>query len=209
MDAQDEPSGQAIQLLLEAVPHFDGLTNESLAAMMSDYLGAGHDPMTTIVRLLIDYAMVRPDELSRARQETARHLRAAAAAVREARKSFLPFLERHKTPFDMDGLATIADDLDRRAVNMKPHTPPIVRGRGRPESKQFNCFVLIARIFFEQQTGEAARANYNKGNGEYDSPFIRYVEQYAAELNPAPGWPQGRRARGRQVKKVLDRLAGK
>src|SRR5262249_44954251 len=133
------------------------------------------------------------------------HLRTAAGEIRLAADVLPSALRRDwRAPFDIEGLAKMSEDLDRRAADIEPPSDFPARRRGRPSLREFNCFVLIMKEVFEN-TGHTATANYNPIEQEYYSLFIDVVELYFSKLRSIPRtWPQHRKGRSRQIKSVLD-----
>lgn len=200
--------------LLNTLPGF-----KMLGPLAKTFLLGPHLDVDYLLRVLSAHAAQGYGEFFQRSQTAAKHLRAAARAVRKARQSCAPALRGHanrESIFDIEGLAKIADDLDTRATNMEPgyfsvpvnctSPPPLTscRGRGRPGYNEFNSFVLIMKWEFER-TGSRATANYNDAQGEYCSPFINFLEEHFSKLKALPpAWPKDRKARARQIKSVLD-----
>jgi hypothetical protein len=167
-----------IDLLIDGLPHFDGLDEGKVSKMLSE-LRAQDDPIGLMLGLLRDHAALQLDDLARERQNAAKELRAAAATVRGIHSAFAP-AGGFRTVI-AGGLDTIADDLDRRASDMDPPTPAKARGKGRPPHTEFNCAVELMIMLWEHVTGRLPTA------GE----LVEWVEKYISEMGGPlpPTWP--------------------
>jgi len=120
------PKALLVQLL-DAVPLYNELTEESLARMLSpDYLGKNMTQKDAILNLLCDHSRGLRDFVV-ARAEATKRLLEAAVAARQAHEALLlamPAGSGWRKMWDTDGLARIVEDLYRRARYMEPPPSP-------------------------------------------------------------------------------------
>jgi len=179
------------RLLLDALPHYNGITESTLPQVISNY-GEERTELECMLHLLTTHSDMRADTLAAARQRLATTLRSAAHLVREAQRIELG---SHYWMIDAAELQQIANRLGQLATDMEPPVPP-QRRVGNPGSPEFRAFVGIAAIFYEREIGQPPTPRSTR--------FVRWIEPYLTlGAAHAYGWPRTDQQRAERIRAAL------